>query len=94
MKPKRLNLEISVQEARLIDEIVRRYVNLCAVPGHEVLGVDMDITVCHLNGNPLELKALTKANDLDLVHDVSGIRRHIDRSSGELTGLFSPRYSA
>lgn len=54
----------------------------------------MDFTACHANGNPLRLEALLEANDFNFMHDAFGICRHLDRSTGELTGFFSPRFSA
>ena len=54
----------------------------------------MDITATHANGNPLRLDALADADDFNFAHDVFGICRHLDRSTGELTGFFSPRFSA
>lgn len=53
----------------------------------------MDITACHANGNPLRLAELLKADDGNFGHDVFGIRRFIDRTTGRLMGHFRPRYS-
>ena len=58
------------------------------------MSLHMDITACHLNGNPLRLAELLNAQDLDLAHDICGIVRHLDRSAGQLGDGFSPRYSA
>lgn len=57
----------------------------------------MDITAAHANGNPLKLAEMVAAigteNESDVLHDLFGIRRHIDRSTGKLGDCFSPRYS-
>lgn len=53
----------------------------------------MDITACHCNGNPLDLQGLLEAPSGDFWHDVGGIRRHIDRTTGQLGDCFSPRCS-
>lgn len=53
----------------------------------------MDVTATHASGNPLRLEALAEADKFSFVHDVFGIARHLDRSTGELTSCFSPRYS-
>jgi len=53
----------------------------------------MDIDACHSNGCPLKLGELFAADDANFAHDVFGIRRYIDRTTGELTGCFDPRYS-
>lgn len=57
----------------------------------------MDITAAHANGNPLKLAEMVAAigteHETDVLHDLFGIRRHIDRSTGKLGDCFSPRYS-
>lgn len=53
----------------------------------------MDITACHCNGNPLDLRKLLDADDFNFSHDVFGIARHIDRETGKLSNHFSPRCS-
>jgi len=53
----------------------------------------MDITACHANGCPLDLKKLRAAPDFDFVHDVVGIMHHIDRRDGKLVNFFLPRCS-
>jgi hypothetical protein len=51
----------------------------------------MDIIACHANGNPLDLAQLLMINDYEFMHDVCGIRDHIDRDTGQLRDCFVPR---
>lgn len=51
----------------------------------------MDLTACHANGCPLDLKGLLEAPLLDFSHDIYGIRKHINRDTGKLEGCFTPR---
>lgn len=60
----------------------------------KVSDVIMDLTACHANGCPLRLQDLLEADDLNLVHDVVGIHRHIDHETGALGGSFLPRFHA
>lgn len=53
----------------------------------------MDITACHANGCQLKLDELLVAADFDFAHDVFGIRRHIDRTTGRLGDCFLPRFA-
>lgn len=53
----------------------------------------MDLTATHMNGCPLDLGGLLAASDGDFVHDVWGIRIHLDRETGELKDCFIPRYA-
>jgi len=55
--------------------------------------VMMDLTACHTNGCPLKLKELLVADLFDFSHDYFGIRRHINRETGQLEGCFVPRYA-
>jgi hypothetical protein len=59
------------------DEINSLRMDLCAVGKH-----------CPMNWTALSCAPLTH-----LVHDVFGIRQHIDRSTGKLGGCFLPRYA-
>lgn len=53
----------------------------------------MDLTAAHCNGCRLRLGDLLAAPDVDFGHDVFGIRKHIDRKTGELRECFVPRYA-
>lgn len=54
----------------------------------------MDIDACHSNGCSLQLDKLLNADDANFAHDVFGIRRFIDRTTGKLDGCFLPRSAA
>ncbi len=56
-----------------------------------LLDWEMDITACHLNGTKLDLDRLLAFGDFDFVHDVFGIARHLDRTTGKLQNHFWPR---
>lgn len=51
----------------------------------------MDLDACHSNGCPLDLEGLLHAPASDFGHDIAGIRRHIDRTTGKLQDCFLPR---
>jgi hypothetical protein len=61
---------------------------------YPLLDASMDLSACHLNGNPLNLQGLLDANDADFDHDISGIRNNLNRINGQLQNCFVPRYSA
>ena len=42
---------------------------------------------------PLDLASLLAADDANFAHDVLGIRRHMDRTSGSLSDFFVPRFA-
>ena len=51
----------------------------------------MDLTACHANGNPLDLKRLLAFPDESFLHDIVGIAAHLNRDTGKLKDGFSPR---
>lgn len=53
--------------------------------------IAMDVTAVHANGCPLRLLALLRATDFDFAHDIFGIRRHLNRTTGQLEDGFTPR---
>jgi hypothetical protein len=81
------------EDVQLISKIAARAVMAAKNAGIEYdhLTALMDIEACHCNGTPLRLTALLKADDATFGHDVFGIRRFIDRSTGKLGGCFVPR---
>jgi hypothetical protein len=83
-------------EASLIHKIAVRAVGLAAqvgIQGHDMMTATMDITACHCNGCPLKLDELARADEANFAHDVLGIRRHINRRTGQLEDCFLPRYA-
>jgi hypothetical protein len=56
------------------------------------LGLIMDVCATHYR-HPLDLRGLLEATPFDFTHDITGIVRHLDRKTGELTDGFMPRYA-
>ena len=88
------SFKVTRHEHDLIVEIVKRAEVAFVVHGvpFDRMTMHMDITACHANGNALRLEDLRDAPDFDFLHDVLGIRRHIDRRTGKLGDCFVPRY--
>ena len=61
---------------------------------YSVSETSMDVLAAHLNGCRLRLRGLLEAGSGDFMHDVSGIRAHLDRKTGKLGDCFSPRFHA
>lgn len=76
-------------ERALLDKIVERAVEELEIK--DVQCLDMDLTACHKYDTPLDLERLLAAPFGDFGHDVHGISRYIDRSTGKLTDHFCPR---
>jgi hypothetical protein len=80
-------------ESEIINRIANRAVAMANNLGieYDKMTATMDVMACHCNGCPLDLAKLETVDDGTFGHDVFGIRRHIDRSSGKLTDCFLPR---
>ena len=63
-----------------------------ADPQNRRMNLMMDIANAHKDVG-LNLVALLEADDLNFAHDVFGIQRHMNRSTGKLEDFFVPRYA-
>lgn len=89
-----INFGATRSETALILAVTKRFEAIIGAQRVDRLSTLMDLEACHCNGTPLDLIALHEcASDADLVHDVAGIARHIDRETGRLGGHFLPRYA-
>ena len=91
-----VSFDATAADAKIIRKIATRACSLEAAHGgraRSLMDWQMDVIATHANGNPLRLADLLEADDFNFMHDVFGICRHLDRSSGKLTGFFSPRFS-
>jgi hypothetical protein len=86
-----LNWDTSKEDTMAIHQIAKRAVGLVEM---DLMDAEIGLTACHLHGCRLDLEKLADATDMDLVHDIVGIGKHIDRETGELCGCFVPRCAA
>lgn len=56
------------------------------------MDTEMDLCAVIAQGCPLRLDELLAADLVNFAHDIGGIRRHIDRRTGQLGSGFCPRY--
>jgi hypothetical protein len=91
-----ISFKVSKDEAKTIRNIVQRAQAMAVEAGikYSALDIDMDITATHANGCRLKLSELAAADNFNFAHDVFGIRRHINRETGQLENCFVPRFSA
>lgn len=91
-----ISFKVTRDEHKTITNIAQRANAMAKEVGidYPVLEAHMDISACHANGCPLKLTELASADNFNFAHDVFGIRRHIDRETGQLQDCFSPRFSA
>lgn len=92
---KQASFKTNTNDQKVISKIAHRAVAMAAqheVP-YDLLSATMDLTACVANGCPLYLSELLESNDFNFAHDVFGIRRHINRTSGQLENCFVPRFA-
>ena len=82
-------------DTRIISKIASRAVRMVKCRGNiwNTFDVAMDLTAVHCTSCPLDLEKLLAFPDSDFMHDVAGIRQHIDRETGRLVDCFDPRCS-
>lgn len=88
-----VSFNVSGEEAQIIKDIALRahgLIDRIGVVAERVRFV-VDVTVVHVNGCPLKLQELLDAPETDFIHDLAGIRRHLDRATGKLDDGFLPR---
>lgn len=81
--------KVSKEETKTILKITGRAADLLNA---DTLTTAMDVEFVHIN-TPLDLNGLLEADDENFAHDISGIRRHLNRDTGELRDCFCPRYT-
>lgn len=90
MRQPKISFNVSKPDRDLCHRIAERAVADLRVSRLDAL---LDVMATHANGNPLRLADLLDANAFNFAHDIYGIARHLDRTTGKLTDHFSPRYS-
>lgn len=82
-------------ELKLIRAIAERTAAVVATHGREVDPTTfvMDLLATHGESCRLDLDRLYAADDFNLLHDVLGINRHLDRETYELRDCFWPRFA-
>lgn len=87
-----INWNTSREDAETIIQIAHRAKRELEMD-EAITTIVMDLTATHANGIPLCLSDLLAAPMGDFAHDVLGIRRHINRNTGQLEDCFLPRYA-
>lgn len=82
---------ITPLEFELIDQIVDRAHYL--FPDREENDIRMDIQAVILGGCRLRLYDLVYSENIDFIHDIVGIEKHLNRQSFQLENCFRPRYA-
>lgn len=87
--------KITKADEDLILQIADRIVKISRVHDidYEKLDVVMDLSAAHIKC-PLKLQQMLESDDGTLSHDAFGIRRHLNRQTGELMNCFLPRLTA
>jgi hypothetical protein len=61
-------------------------------PSYDIIDVRMDLSAIVAQGQmTLDLTMLERSDEFDFLHDMAGIHRHMDRTTGLLMDHFIPR---
>lgn len=86
------------EEIADVNAIVTRIVpKLCSIvdenAGDLSLSTRMDLIATHANGCPMDFDRMRKGDDFNILHDIGGIRKNLNRETGRLEGMFLPRFA-
>lgn len=89
-----LNFNLSRKHFDLVCEIADRAdASGLTGPHYQRMTLVMDLAACHNHSCALDFERLAKAKGFDFNHDIAGIARHIDRTTGLLKDSFRPRFA-
>jgi hypothetical protein len=84
-------METTKEEYDLIGKIAKRWAESSPLnPANTQLSTFMDLQVVH-DRIGLDLEKLLNFSEGNFVHDMQGIRIHLDRTTGEVRNKFVPR---
>jgi hypothetical protein len=96
----KVNFESTDEELALIEKIVERAENVGYVRGRKSRShwytkttMTLDLLAANANGNPMDFERMLATDDLNFLHDVAGIARHMNRETGKFNDFFSPRFT-
>lgn len=72
--------DIAVKAGNIVDDL-------------DILTTHMDLLVCHTQACELDLVKLLDADNFNMLHDILGINRHLNRDTGQLLNCFLPRFA-
>lgn len=86
--------DFSPKEREILEAIVDRAAVLFREQGQKLhrMHLEMDLSATHVT-TPLRLNDLLAADNFNFLHDITGIMRHLDRTSGRLQDHFLPRFA-
>jgi len=91
-KAEDVKFDATKEELEIIAKIVVRINQYIKLRDYETVADRMmDIEACHSNGCRLDLKKFLNLDKLSFLHDVAGITKCLDRTTGKLTNGFRPR---
>ena len=79
-------------ERQMFDAIIDRAMGLGIYNADERLDAEMDLSAT-MKHTPMNLPALLGADNFNFGHDLGGIKRHINRTTGALEDCFLPRFA-
>lgn len=93
-----VKFDATKKEIADVDAIVARIVpKICASTGANAdelsLSTRMDLLATHANGCPMDFERMREADDFNILHDIAGIRKHLNRKTGRIVGFFVPRFA-
>jgi hypothetical protein len=84
-----VNFTADLDTCMVIEKIVTR----AGYNGQSRMTLSMDLDAANSNGCPMDFEKLFSFDDFNFWHDIHGIQRNINRTTGKVENCFSPRCS-
>lgn len=94
MRSKTLSNQKEKRKMSKSDELIAKIAKRVApIVGCDTITIMMDLTYCIQGGCNLRLEDMLNAREIDLMHDIYGINRHLNHNTFKLEGGFWPRFA-
>lgn len=90
---KTINFSCTTEDRVLIGKIITRYASMVPAKTFDKISLEMDLVACNNNACKLDFEAMLNGQEFDFMHDIVGLRRHLNRLTGELEDCFLPRFA-
>lgn len=90
---KEVSFSVSREDQRLITRCVARACDLGLIFNEDEsrISLNMDLCAAKAQGCNIDFQKLLGFDSFNFSHDISGIRRHMNRRTGKLMNCFLPR---
>jgi hypothetical protein len=91
-----VSFDVSTDDASGINRVIEKAIRLKMIKSTERMHYEMNLCATVAQGCQIDFARMLdndERDNFDFAHDLFGIDRHLDRSTGRLLGCFVPRFA-